>query len=152
MKHNKKMNHIIVLVFLFVLAGSICRSANSPATVTKAYTEEQKQQAKAWLSAHGYPPTREGAYQAYSDYQSGKLKLSEEEQKRVDKTLGKSSSKDKDEKKTKKTSKKKNRKKKSVKKAADNRKKLRHNKKRRLRTKEIRKSRSSRQLRPFPLL
>ncbi len=117
MKNNGKRKSIILLVFLFVLAGCICRTVNSPATVTKAYTEEQKQQAKAWLSAHGYPPTMEGAYQAYSDYQSGKLKLSEEEQKRVEKTLGKSSSKDKNGKKKKKTSKKKSKKKKSAKKS-----------------------------------
>ena len=109
---NKGKRKIILLVCLFVLAGCICRTVNSPVTVTKAYTEEQKKQAKAWLSAHGYPPTTEGAYQAYSDYQSGKLKLSEEEQKRVEKTLGKSSSKDKKIKKKKFA-------KKSVKKSAD---------------------------------
>ena len=103
MKNNGKRKSIILLVFLFVLAGCICQTVNSPAMVTKAYTEEQKQQVKEWLSAHGYPPTMEGAYQAYSDYQSGKLKLSEEDQKRVEKTLGKSSSKDKDGKKKKKT-------------------------------------------------
>ena len=106
MRNKGKRKSIILLVCLFVLAGCICRTVNSPVTVTKAYTEEQKKQAKAWLSAHGYPPTTEGAYQAYSDYQSGKLKLSEEDQKRVEKTLGKSSSKDKKGKKKKKTSKK----------------------------------------------
>ena len=112
MRNKGKRKSIILLVCLFVLAGCICRTVNSPVTVTKAYTEEQKKQAKAWLSAHGYPPTTEGAYQAYSDYQSGKLKLSEEDQKRVEKTLGKSSSKDK-------KSKKKKSAKKSVKKSAD---------------------------------
>ncbi len=128
MRNKGKRKSIILLVCLFVLAGCICRTVNSPVTVTKAYTEEQKKQAKAWLSAHGYPPTTEGAYQAYSDYQSGKLKLSEEDQKRVEKTLGKSSSKDKDGKKKKKTSKKKSKKKKSakksVKKSADKRNKV----------------------------
>ncbi len=128
MKNNGKRKSIILLIFLFVLAGCICQTVNSPAMVTKAYTEEQKQQVKEWLSAHGYPPTMEGAYQAYSDYQSGKLKLSEEDQKRVEKTLGKSSSKDKDGKKKKKTSKKKSKKKKSakksVKKSADKRNKV----------------------------
>ncbi len=128
MRNKGKRKSIILLVCLFVLAGCICRTVNSPVTVTKAYTEEQKKQAKAWLSAHGYPPTTEGAYQAYSDYQSGKLKLSEKDQKRVEKTLGKSSSKDKDGKKKKKTSKKKSKKKKSakksVKKSADKRNKV----------------------------
>nr|MCR5214558.1 hypothetical protein [Eubacterium sp.] len=37
------------------------------------YTEEQKNAAKAWLSAHGYAPTRAGAAQAYQDYLDGKL-------------------------------------------------------------------------------
>lgn len=122
MRNKGKRKSIILLVCLFVLAGCICQTVNSPAMVTKAYTVEQKQQVKEWLSAHGYPPTMEGAYQAYSDYQSGKLKLSEEDQKRVEKTLGKSSSKDKDGKKKKKTSKKSKKKKsakKSVKKSAD---------------------------------
>ncbi|WP_026834956.1 hypothetical protein [Eubacterium xylanophilum] len=47
------------------------------------YTESQKAQAKAWLSAHGYSPTRAGASQAYSDYLSGKLKLSASEEARL---------------------------------------------------------------------
>lgn len=37
------------------------------------YTEEEKEQAKAWLSAHGYPPTRDGAYAAYADFLAGKF-------------------------------------------------------------------------------
>lgn len=40
---------------------------------TSGYTEEQKAAAKAWLSAHGYAPTRAGAAQAYADYLAGKL-------------------------------------------------------------------------------
>lgn len=39
----------------------------------KAYTEEEKAQAKAWLSAHGYSPDRAGANQAYQDYLNGKF-------------------------------------------------------------------------------
>ena len=35
------------------------------------YTEEQKQMAKNWLSAHGYPPTMDGAYAAYDDWLDG---------------------------------------------------------------------------------
>lgn len=38
-----------------------------------AYTEEEKQQAKAWLSAHGYSPDMGGANQAYQDYLNGKF-------------------------------------------------------------------------------
>ena len=37
-----------------------------------AYTQEQKQAAKAWLSSHGYPATEDGAWQAYSDWLDGK--------------------------------------------------------------------------------
>ena len=37
------------------------------------YSEEEKAAAKAWLSAHGYPPTRAGAQQAYEDYLNGKF-------------------------------------------------------------------------------
>ena len=36
-----------------------------------------KQQAKSWLSAHGYPPTRAGAEQAYQDYMDGKIDVPE---------------------------------------------------------------------------
>lgn len=43
-----------------------------PATSAFAYTEKQKRQAKSWLKRHGYPPTRDGAYQAYDDYLGGK--------------------------------------------------------------------------------
>ncbi len=38
-----------------------------------AYTEEEKAQAKAWLSAHGYSPDWGGANQAYQDYLNGKF-------------------------------------------------------------------------------
>ena len=40
---------------------------------SKAYTEEEKAQAKAWLSAHGYSPDMGGASQAYQDYLNGKF-------------------------------------------------------------------------------
>jgi uncharacterized membrane protein YdfJ with MMPL/SSD domain len=42
-------------------------------TTSHAYTEEEKQQAKAWLSAHGYSPDAGGASQAYQDYLDGKF-------------------------------------------------------------------------------
>lgn len=40
---------------------------------SSGYTPEQIAAAKAWLSAHGYAPTRAGAAAAYQDYLSGKL-------------------------------------------------------------------------------
>ncbi|MCM1157412.1 MAG: hypothetical protein NC300_04195 [Bacteroidales bacterium] len=40
---------------------------------SRAYTEEEKAQAKAWLSAHGYSPDAGGASQAYQDYLDGKF-------------------------------------------------------------------------------
>ncbi len=39
----------------------------------EGYSEEDIAAAKAWLSAHGYPPTRAGAEQAYQDYLDGKF-------------------------------------------------------------------------------
>lgn len=86
----------IILVVLFLLTGCVSLSSYRHTTFTKAYTEKQKQEAKAWLSAHGYPATKEGAYQAYRDYLSGKLTLGEDDQKRLDQSLGKSSKKDKE--------------------------------------------------------
>lgn len=55
-----------------LLAACMCFSG-AFTSVTKAYTEEEKAQAKAWLSAHGYAPTREGAEAAYQDYLDGKF-------------------------------------------------------------------------------
>ncbi|SEQ10723.1 hypothetical protein SAMN02910369_01220 [Lachnospiraceae bacterium NE2001] len=40
---------------------------------SSGYSQEQIAAAKAWLSAHGYAPTRAGANQAYQDYLAGKL-------------------------------------------------------------------------------
>ena len=77
-------------------------------TTASAYTEEQINQAKAWLSAHGYSPTRAGADQAMSDYENGKLKLGEKEQEIAEKSGVKVKGDDKaSDKKTKKKSKKK---------------------------------------------
>lgn len=38
-----------------------------------AYTQEEKDAAKQWLSSHGYSPDYAGALQAYEDYMSGKF-------------------------------------------------------------------------------
>lgn len=63
------MKRMILMLILFVSTFTI----SSRPVQTYAYTEEEKQQAKDWLSAHGYAPTRSGAQQAYQDYKSGKL-------------------------------------------------------------------------------
>ena len=57
-----------MIVILSVAAFVFCVG-----TPTKAYTEEEKQQAKAWLSSHGYSPDAGGAQQAYQDYLNGKF-------------------------------------------------------------------------------
>ena len=57
---------VIALCTFFMLCFSV-------GTRTYAYTEEEKQQAKAWLSAHGYSPDMSGANQAYQDYLNGKF-------------------------------------------------------------------------------
>lgn len=59
-------------ILIFVLFFGVMTISSRPVQ-TYAYTEEEKQQAKAWLSAHGYAPTRAGAQQAYQDYKDGKL-------------------------------------------------------------------------------
>lgn len=64
---KKRITYLIsALVLAFCLAFSV-------AEVSYAYTEEEKQQAKAWLSAHGYSPDAGGASQAYQDYLDGKF-------------------------------------------------------------------------------
>lgn len=63
----KRMIHIIsTLIVLMMLLLNISFTSN-------AYSEEEKQQAKAWLSAHGYSPDMGGASQAYQDYLNGKF-------------------------------------------------------------------------------
>jgi len=64
---RKKIIHLIlVMVAAAVFSFSICLPSH-------AYTEEEKAQAKAWLSAHGYSPDAGGASQAYQDYLDGKF-------------------------------------------------------------------------------
>ena len=64
---KKNIRCIIVMVCMFL---TLCLSAG---TTSYAYTEEEKAQAKAWLSAHGYSPDAGGASQAYQDYLNGKF-------------------------------------------------------------------------------
>ncbi|MCR5797583.1 MAG: hypothetical protein K6G63_06655 [Eubacterium sp.] len=79
----------VALFVAFFILGIPLSQINVPFFETEGvvqaeeYTESQKAQAKAWLSAHGYSPTRAGASQAYSDYLSGKLKLSASEEARL---------------------------------------------------------------------
>ena len=57
-----------LLLVLMLILGAVMITSRPVATY--AYTDEEKQQAKSWLSSHGYPPTRAGAEQAYQDYTS----------------------------------------------------------------------------------
>ncbi|MBO4864740.1 MAG: hypothetical protein J5517_10260 [Eubacterium sp.] len=72
-----KLIKLIILIILGVFtAFTYVRSYEG---VQKTYaddedfTPEEKAAIKAWLSAHGYPPTRAGAAQAYQDFLDGKL-------------------------------------------------------------------------------
>ena len=61
---------------LFLLICMIYSSINQFTFTIYAeeeYSEEEKAAAKAWLSSHGYSPTRSGAEQAYQDYLNGKF-------------------------------------------------------------------------------
>ncbi len=63
----KKMRMILGMLVIALLL--VC----SVSFTSYAYTEEEKAQAKAWLSAHGYSPDWGGANQAYQDYLNGKF-------------------------------------------------------------------------------
>lgn len=61
-----------ILRFVWMITMVIIFSFSVGST-SYAYTEEEIQQAKAWLSAHGYSPDAGGANQAYQDYLDGKF-------------------------------------------------------------------------------
>ena len=63
---------IIILIFTCFFVFSTAKIQITYAD-DSGYTEEEKAAIKAWLSAHGYPPTRAGAAQAYQDFLDGKL-------------------------------------------------------------------------------
>ena len=70
----------LMLLMVFILAVSlfaVCKLSVytdiSKVYADEDYSEEDKAAAKAWLIAHGYPPTRAGAAQAYQDFLDGKL-------------------------------------------------------------------------------
>jgi hypothetical protein len=67
-----KMIRVVLLVLIFALAFSSGVSVRAEGD-DSGYSEEEKEAAKAWLSAHGYPPTRAGAEAAYQDYLNGKF-------------------------------------------------------------------------------
>ena len=67
------MKKLLLIVMLVLGAVTI----TGRPVQTYAYTEQQKQQAKSWLSSHGYAPTRAGAEQAYQDYMDGKIDVPE---------------------------------------------------------------------------
>lgn len=71
---NLQKNIMVKKVFgMLVAFGMILMIGLSIHTTSYAYTEEEKAQAKAWLSAHGYSPDAAGASQAYQDYLDGKF-------------------------------------------------------------------------------
>lgn len=59
---------MFIVGLILVVVGSLGMSHEA-----KAYTDEEKAQAKAWLSAHGYSPDAGGAAAAYQDYLNGKF-------------------------------------------------------------------------------
>ena len=75
----KMLAALLMFSLSFVLLPSVASFsasdvyAEGEGTDTSGYTEEEKNAVKAWLSAHGYPPTRAGAEQAYQDFLNGKL-------------------------------------------------------------------------------
>lgn len=70
---KKLFYYIGILVLLAFVTITVVQYVPISVMAEETYTEEEKAQAKAWLSAHGYPPTREGAAQAYQDYLDGKF-------------------------------------------------------------------------------
>lgn len=67
MRMRKSIIHFVWMLMVIILLSF------SAGSVSHAYTEEEIQQAKAWLSAHGYSPDAGGASQAYQDYLDGKF-------------------------------------------------------------------------------
>ena len=65
------LSFVLLPSIAFISASDVY--AEGEGTDTSGYTEEEKNAVKAWLSAHGYPPTRAGAEQAYQDFLNGKF-------------------------------------------------------------------------------
>lgn len=77
--HKKMCEKIKKLLCIATMIFTVCVLCFVYVAEVSAYTEEQKQSAKAWLSSHGYSPTKEGAYSALADFREGRLTLSESE-------------------------------------------------------------------------
>ena len=69
MKMRPVIGRFLTVVLIAVLV--LCSAFLCPRDAF-SYTAAQKRAAKAWLSSHGYPPTEDGAWQAYSDWLDGK--------------------------------------------------------------------------------
>ena len=67
LKNNIRLIKCIAILILMILGIVL------PYRQAEAYTDEEKAQAKAWLSAHGYSPDAGGASAAYQDYLNGKF-------------------------------------------------------------------------------
>lgn len=67
------MKRRIRIICLCITLSITAACSLSPQKEVLAYTQEEKQMVKDWLSAHGYAPTWDGAYQAYQDYLDGKF-------------------------------------------------------------------------------
>lgn len=61
----KRLKKVIIYAMMFCVMFSGGKAY--------AYTQEEKDAAKQWLSSHGYSPDYAGALQAYEDYMSGKF-------------------------------------------------------------------------------
>lgn len=67
--YNKCKKGILILMMMLCV-GLVVQQAAVP---VYAYTQEEKEAAKAWLSANGYSPDMGGAMAAYNDYMNGKF-------------------------------------------------------------------------------
>lgn len=67
------MKRCIKIIYIWIALSFTVVCSLSPQMEVQAYTQEEKQMVKDWLSANGYPPTWDGVYQAYQDYLDGKF-------------------------------------------------------------------------------
>lgn len=71
MKHLLvKVKKITMLIMLVLCVGV---TSGQMSITAQAYTQEEIDAAKAWLSANGYSPDMGGAQAAYADYMNGKF-------------------------------------------------------------------------------
>jgi len=65
-----KIKKGLIILMMMLCVALVSQQAAVPAY---AYTQEEIDAAKAWLSAHGYSPDMGGAQAAYNDYMNGKF-------------------------------------------------------------------------------